>query len=446
MGARRIEPESLSGQIADALREMGVVVPNKKKTPPSDDELRDRWIVAHPHTAIGLGEFRRYRDGYWPTIHNKQVKQEIVSLLQAAKGEGIVVNSHKLNSVFALAETKIFVPDDEWDAKKNILVMLNGTLDITSRRLRKHAPSDYSTIALDYSYDPSAHAPSWEYYLDSTLPDVKCFLQEFAGYCLTTDTQYEIALWFVGERGSGKSTGVLGFQTMLGPKVGRLGLANIERSQFALFDLPGKNLCIATEQPAMYMKSSDVLNAIISGEPVTVEKKFKDSYTFTPHTKILWSMNSLPRVADTTDGIFRRVKVVRFASRPVAQHNTSLKDSIASEGAGILNWALDGLERLRQRGKFLVPQCVQEATERYQETNDIPAHYVADACTRDWDAKTQSNDLYASYKQWALDNGHKPQSATSMAEEWERLGFQRYRANGRTFYRGVRLNGLLEQM
>lgn len=447
MGARKYEADALAAQVALALKELGVKLPasrkDKEPPPPGDDDLRDRWIQKYPLTALGASAYRRYQNGYWPAIPKQQIRSEIEDIIEAAKDEGIQPTVSRLESVCGLADTSLFIPDELWNAKTNVLVMQNGTLDITERRLRPHDPEDYATERLTYAYDPRATAPNWERYLNTSLCEVKEFVQEFAGYCLTTDVRHEIALWFVGVRGSGKSTGVLGFQTMLGPKIGWLGLADIEKSRFSLINLPGKNLCIATEQPALYMQASNILNAIISGEPVTVERKYHDSYTFTPYTKILWSMNSLPRVGDTNDGIFRRVKVVRFPFLPPERQDTTLKDLIACEGPGILNWALAGLERLTSRGRFRIPQCVTDATEQFQTTNDVPAHFVADECEVG-DYSVQSSILYSAYKQWTVENGHMAQSATSMAGEWERLGFVRYRAEGRTYYRGIKVKSLFQ--
>ncbi|MGH2544550.1 MAG: hypothetical protein ACRDIB_17295, partial [Ardenticatenaceae bacterium] len=50
-----------------------------------------------------------------------------------------------------------------------------------------------------------------------------------------------------------------------------------------------------------------------------------------------------------------------------------------------------------------------------------------------------SRDLYTAYRQWAVETGHKPKSETSIAAEWERLGFERYMAAGRVRWRGVEL-------
>ena len=130
---------------------------------------------------------------------------------------------------------------------------------------------------------------------------------------------------------------------MLGNRAGLLGLADIENNRFALANLPGKTLAISTEQPGDYIASAHILNALISGEPVNIDRKFRDAVQIIPKAKLCWAMNELPRVSDPNSGIFRRVKVVEFPQIPEDKRNPTLKDGIKAEGPGILNWALSGL-------------------------------------------------------------------------------------------------------
>jgi putative DNA primase/helicase len=226
---------------------------------------------------------------------------------------------------------------------------------------------------------------------------------------------------------------------MLGHRAGLLGLAEIERNRFALADLPGKTLVAASEQPSSYLASTNVLNAIISGEALQVERKYRDPVTVLPRCKIAWAMNELPRVADANSGLFRRVKVVKFPSLPANERDPEIKNDIEEEGAGILNWALEGLDRLRKRGRFEIPGEVEEATTQFREKNDVPALFVADRCVVEADAKEKASQLYSEYKHWCEDNGHRAQSSTRLSDDWIRIGFERYRAKGSTYYRGVRV-------
>ena len=410
-----------------------------KPSPPTHDELRDRWIEGNPHHAHGLGEWRRYEDGIWPTVSETSVKAEISNVIETAKPEGIKPTASNLASVTELTRIKVFVPDERWDADSDILVCENGALHISTGELFEHMPGHYATSAVPYKYDPDARPVIWDYFLRNTVPAAANFLQEFAGYALTTEMAHELAVWLFGPPGSGKSTFIAGLAAMLGHRAGILGLADLERSRFTLADLPGKTLVVASEQPSSYLASTNTLNAIISGEPIQVERKYRDPFTVIPHAKVCWAMNELPRVADANSGLFRRVKVVAFPQLAEDERDPKIKHAIEQEGAAILNWALEGLWRLKERGHFEVPTGVEDATKQFRENNDVPALFFDDRCVRGTDSEVAAAKLYREYKYWCEENGHRPQSSTRVAADWQRLGFERKRTMSGTVYQGLRV-------
>jgi P4 family phage/plasmid primase-like protien len=412
---------------------------SRKQPAPTHDELRDRWIAGNPHHAHGLGEWRRYEDGVWPTVSETSVKAEISNVIETAKPEGIKPTASILASVTELTRIKVFVPDERWNADSDILVCKNGALHISTGELSEHQPGHYATSSVPYKYDPDARPAIWNYFLRNTAPAAANFLQEFAGYALTTEMAHELAVWLFGPPGSGKSTFLAGLAAMLGHRSGILGLADLERSRFTLADLPGKTLVVASEQPSSYLASTNTLNAIISGEPIQVERKYRDPFTVMPRAKVCWAMNELPRVADANSGLFRRVKVVTFPALAENERDPKIKRHIEQEGAGILNWALEGLRRLKERGYFEVPAGVADATKQFRENNDVPALFVEDRCIQGGDLKVQASQLYTEYKEWCLENGHRPMSSTRLADDWARLGFEKTASNGRRFYRGLAL-------
>lgn len=417
---------------------------NPKPHVPDDLQLADRWLVHNKQsTAWGIGEWRRYANGVWPTVDRDLIKRDITSTLEKAQSEGVRVSNGLINSVMEIARTKISQATEYWDADPNYIPCLNGVLHIPTKNLLPHTPDIYATSQLDYDYDPAATCPSFLHALER-IPEATPFLQEFAGYALTTEVKHELAVWFHGVIGSGKSTIIEGLQVMVGKKRhGILGLSQIERSRFALANLPGKTLVTSFEQPESFLSAAHILNSIISGEAITVEQKFKDEITIIPRAKILWAMNDLPRVSNVNNGIMRRVKVIEFPPLPEGEKDVDLKERVKTEGAGILNWALEGLARLNARGKFDPPQCVISATKEYQEKNDIPAVFLEEVNARidklDPACRTQSQYLYDQYGEWCKRNNHKPMSSTRIAEEWKRLGFERVRIGGTSFWQGVEI-------
>ena len=409
---------------------------------PTHDELRDRWLESREQpAAYSQREWREYGHGFWSPVHDEAVYAKIDRVCEDAKPEGARPTAGMRSSVERMARSKAFVPDEVWDANEDALVCANGTLEISAGILREHRPEDYALSAVPYGFDPSASAPSWLGFLSASLAGTEGFLQEFAGLCLTPDTKHELAVWLYGPPGGGKSTFIEGLQAALGPKAGLLGLADVQRSRFALSALPGKTLVVATEQPSDFLHSTHVLNAIISGEEVTVERKFREAFGFKPKAKICWAMNDLPRLRDANSGLFRRVKVVPVPKLRV-EVDRGLKEKIGAEAPGILNWALEGLSRLRARGHFELPNVVREATEGFKEANDVVGAFVKDAClVRDApDCEVQAGKLYEAYRHWSRVNGHKPLSSTAIPAEWRRLGFGSRSLNGRKLYTGLKVD------
>jgi putative DNA primase/helicase len=319
------------------------------------------------------------------------------------------------------------------------LVCQNGTLNLDTLELEEHRRGHYVTAAVPYDYDPGADCPTLKYVLACTMGEATGFIQEFAGYALTVDTSHETAVWLQGQSGGGKSTLIGGIQAMLGARCGVLGLANIEQSRFGLTGIVGKTLLVATEQPSGYILRTNILNSLISGEPIRVEKKFLHPFEVVPRCKLLWSMNSLPRVKGGANGIFRRVKVVPVGQVPEDERDSRVKELVQAEGPGILNWALEGLARLRKGGHFEIPQCVQRATGEFKMLSDKPALFLEDMCELDPDGRVQSSHLYLAYKEWCQNNGYQPQGSRAMKAEWERLGLSHKRERDARYFHGVRL-------
>lgn len=408
---------------------------------PSHAVLRDRFLSNGTRYAFGMGKWRSYEDGVWKEEEDDPVKNHVSEIADAAAPEGISPTYNVINSVFNMARIRVAVPSEKWDADTDLLPCRNGVLHIPTRKLLAHSPDYHLTSTTGYDYDPTANAPTWKFFLSEFAePEKVDFLQEFVAYCLTTDVSQEVAVWLDGLPGGGRSTFTLGTETVLGKRAGTLGLAQLQKSQFALGGIAGKTLLTATEQPGGYTDVTHILNALISGDKMQIERKHKDPYTIYPKAKLMWSMNGLPRVANPKDGIFRRVKVVGIPNPEGRVNDPKIKEKIQTEGAGILNWALEGLDRLLARERFSVPPSIEEDTRTFQTDNDIPAAFVRDVCVRAPEFSEQATPLYQAYRRWCYMSGHQPMALNNMRKEWERLGFKPYAAKGKSRYKGVALN------
>ena len=405
--------ESLAGGVVKRLRSWhgwGKKQPQKEPDPdqngdaPTHDQLRDRFIERHPQLAHGLGVWRAYGNGIWPSIEDYQVEDDVCLVLEDAKPEKIRPTYGLVRSVADLTRVRISKPDQIWDRDPDVLVCRNGTLRLSTGELEPHSRHYYATASVGYDFDENADSEVWQQRILGELIaenlglEAVGFLQEFCGLCLTSDQSHEVALWFHGRHGGGRSTILAGLEAMLGPKAGPLSLRDIERSSFALTNLPGKTLVTSAEQPGMFLRGGGVLNSIISGEPVQIDIKFRDPITIVPRAKIVWALNELPRIGNADDGLFRRVKVLPIPEIPESERDPQVKERVKESGAGILVWALEGLERLRKRGHFVVPKTIRTATQKFRDQNDVAGMFVAERCEVNADVWEGSNALYQAYK------------------------------------------------
>jgi putative DNA primase/helicase len=414
---------------------------SRSPTAQSHIRLKSFHLQRYPHTAFSLGEWKRYLDGHWQRVPEMQVRREVQEI--AIRYATTTVTSALVGSVYSLLQQHVFLSDDTFDSNIDLIAFLDCVLSVSSGETRPCQPEDYATSRLPFHYYPEATSEAWTQALSMTEPEYLPFLQEFAGYCLTPSTAHELALWCWGEPGSAKSTFITGLEAMLGARCCTLGLADIERSQFALAQIPGKTLAISTEQPSRFVKCSHVLNSLISGESLIWERKFVDPVTIRPMVKLVWAMNELPRIDSSGVGLFRRVVPIPW--RKVENPDPSVKEAVKMSGQAIFNWAYEGLRRLNTRGRFEIPAGLLTERETYRIQNDIPQLFIEEICERvdTFDdnghyVRIQSAVLYFNYKQWCLNTSHKPLSSTAFGLEMKRLGIEKTTIDGKVWYLGIR--------
>lgn len=404
--------------------------------------VRDAYLAVHPHAIAVGGIVYDYSNGLYSEVSEYEVSRDIQTLVGAAATSRLVESVYKLLKGWIAKPDSVFVNEG-----KTSLVFTNGTFDFEDLTFRDHSPADYSRYSTGYAFDEHAECPSWMRFLsDRFSPDVARFLQEFAGLCLTRDMRHEVAVFLHSPPGAGKSTFIYGLQVMLGPGLWATVNQKDITARFGLQIVESKTLLLATEQPYVFFKDTSTFNSIISGDPVTVERKFKDAYTIYPVSKLIWAMNEPLRVANMEDGIFRRIACITMHPIPANEMNHNIRQTFDRERAGIINWAIAGACRLFSSGEKLsmrLPAEVRETTREWASEMDIAGLFVKECVERgDPGSRTWPRHLYARYVAWCKDNGYQPKSEVMAAREWGRLGIQGGVRTGRKVYLGIRLINL----
>lgn len=257
--------------------------------------VRDKFYRAYPKTAYSSGIWLQFNGVVWETKREDEIMQRVQDIIDADRKLKLTASAATLKSVTELIRVKVSKPDGAFDKDFDLVTFADCTLRISTRERLNHSANHFLTSAFPFNYDSFARSDVWEMYLKRVFPktDVYDFVQEFAGLSLTTDTRHEIAVWFCGPIGCGKSTFIEGLQAALGSRAMVLGISDLDSSNFGLTNLPGKTLAISTEQPEQ-LKAGHVLIQLISGERIVVNRKYKDPYEVVPHAKVLWAMNEVP--------------------------------------------------------------------------------------------------------------------------------------------------------
>ena len=252
--------------------------------------------------------------------------------------------------------------------------------------------------------------------------------------------QHTIFLCY-GEGANGKGVLFHMIEQLAGAAAVPLDINQLRRERYQLADLAGKKVALCSETSATQNLVEDALiKTLVSGDTMRVRQIYREPFTLYPTTKLWWSMNELPPVADTSEGFWRRIKVIPFNRQfNDADQIKDLKQQLDLELPGIFNWAMQGLRRLRTMGTFTIPAQIKILTAQYRHDSNPVALFVEDKCYVEATEETQSSAIYAAYKDWCSDNGFRNASSKNFKSEMERLGFRWRRTGPYSVFYGLRV-------
>jgi putative DNA primase/helicase len=298
-----------------------------------------------------------------------------------------------------------------------------------------HTPDFVSLIQYPVEYDPNATAPNWEKCISDWMSgpeqeEKTKLIKQFCGYCLSSSMLYDRALFMVGDGGNGKSTFIDTIGMVLGPDAtSHIDLESLY-DKYGFNGLIGKRLNIIEEVHGNYYQSNK-LKKLISGEAVTIDKKYKDMFTFRPQVKFVFSVNMLPRVDDTSTGTERRILAVQFLNNYRDNPNLALRSSmglLAQELPGILNWMIEGAIDLSNDKKFVITNEQIRMLDEYREENSSVEGFLSQCISLNEFTSIDAPFLYEEYKIWSMsDGGRKIKANITFTKEVKAYGAKRNR-------------------
>ncbi len=294
---------------------------------------------------------------------------------------------------------------------RDLLVTANGILHVPTRQLLPHDPRLFVTHAVPFAYNADAPEPTqWLAFLHELWGDDAesiALAQEMAGYVVSGDTSLQKLLLLVGPTRAGKGV----FANVLSALVGRhnVGAPTLAglTTNFGLQDLIGKTLAVVSDA-RLGAKSNVAALAerllSISGEDaLTIDRKHRVPWTGRLGVRFLLLTNELPRFSDASTALAKRFVILVLTRSFYDQEDPALLTKLLPELPGNLNWALDGLDRLRAQGHFSEPASARDAIRELEDLASPMGAFLRDRCLVAHDQHVAVDDLWVAWKAWCED-------------------------------------------
>ena len=293
----------------------------------------------------------------------------------------------------------------------NLINLNNGIFDTKNRELKPHNPQYLFFTKIPVNYNPTADCPVIKKYLSEVLEKEKISLiQEWFGYALYREYFIKKALICVGEGDTGKTTMINLLYSLLGDKnISGVSLQKMSSDKFAAANLYNKHINLYDDLSFKDIQDNGSFKIATGGGYISAEKKFGDQFQFKNYAKLTFACNKIPDVKDSNDeAYFNRWIVIEF-NTVIEEENKDKqlghKMATPEELSGLLNFALEGLDRLLKKQSFSYEKNTHETKSVMMRSGSSIARFAFDnleEATGDWISK---GDMYLAFKNYAHASG-----------------------------------------
>ncbi len=344
-----------------------------------------------------------YKDGIYNKNGESQIKEAIHNNLEGTESTDLC------GEVIGKVQRGTYTdPNAFFDHEEHKIVLENGILNLDNYSLIPHDPEWLSLTKFPVRYNKDAQCPGILRFISQIArkEDIP-LLQEWVGYNLWIfGYPAQKAMLLVGDGGNGKSTFIGILEALIGRQNrSAVSLHELEENRFAKADLFGKASNLYPDLPDRDLKGTGMFKMLTGGDPIRAEDKNIKAWTFHNVAKLTFSCNAVPRVPEDSTAFFRRWFIVEFpySFEGTKQEDRDLKERLTTdkeEMSGFLNWALEGLQRLRANGwKFSNGKTVDIVKEDYIVRSDPYKAFVMHCIIEDSSSQVKKDDLFSSYKE-----------------------------------------------
>jgi putative DNA primase/helicase len=330
--------------------------------------------------------------------------------------------------------------DDDIFRHEGEICFKNGVYHEDTGRLVEHSPDNPHNAQLRVKYDPNAKCPRIDKFMTDTFVDVEDEY-EWIGYCMSEGNWLRKFTIYVGETTTGKTTYTrMVSELFAGDSVANASPQNLtsgNESPKYIATLHRAKINVSGDISARRIHNVDVMK-VVTGEDVLTGRPMRgDPVTFVNRCKSLFSCNRLPSFGWEDGAIAKRLRVVHCDHVP-KEIILGLLGMLTTdeELSGLVNHALAGLRRLRERGGFKYTCDIN----MYEKEAGQVTTFTEDelAITRhpgDW---IYIDELYARYLGWCEEHKFKATAKVPFIKEFVHMHKKRGVSKRKKAVNGVR--------
>jgi putative DNA primase/helicase len=329
----------------------------------------------------------------------KTLVQEAFGLLQImqARDDDLLHFASEPPNVVNAANRELWLHDD-------------GTVEA-----RPHDPATGMRHVLNVSYIPKATCPEYDAAVKQIFERAEyprtliAFFEELMGYSIQLRRDIALIVLMTGKGNNGKTSLIRLLVELVGSDFVHSGrIDELEGARFAIGNLFGKLLFVDDDVRAGAKLPDGALKKLSEGKLLTGEQKFKPAFSFINRAFPILLCNNLPSLADLSHGMMRRLHVVPFdrifAESEIDRH--LFEGIIENELSGVLNRALEGWKRLKQRTRFPPSKDMRRARHELLVHANPLKGFLDDCCEPVPRGKVTLQAFYDAYREWAPRSGY----------------------------------------
>lgn len=327
-------------------------------------------------------------------------------------------SSGKLKALLEIASgmPAITVRSEDLDQNAWLLNCQNGTIDLRTGKLKPHDPKDYITRICAAAYKPDCAIPLWTQLMEKITGGDKeyiRYIQKALGYALTGDISEQAIFILYGTGSNGKSTMLNIFAALLNGYAQSTSSDTFmqkknESVNNDIARLKGARFVSAIEMEEGKRMAESLIKSMTGGDKLVTRFLYGEFFEYVPQFKVFLAVNHKPDIRDTTNSIWRRIKIMEFNNTFTEQERDKNFPTkiMAKELQGILAWAVQGCLDWQQNG-INAPDIVEAATRAYKEEMDSFSHFFNECCVVREGARVSNKMLRAKYDEWCAENGER---------------------------------------